>query len=88
MTFLKYFLLTAFILALIAILVLAFKSRKPFKFILLNAFLGLSTLLILYLTRKLTGIHITINPYTVVSASLFGVPMVILIIFLNFFVFM
>ncbi len=86
MTFLKYLLLTLFALSVIFTLIFAIKSRKPIKFLLLNAFLGISTLLILYFTRKITGVFIAINPYTIFSASVCGIPSVILILFLNFFI--
>ena len=69
-------------------LVLAFRSRKPFKFIIFNAFLGVTTLLILYLTKKFSGLLITINPLTVISSAVLGVPSVILILALNFIILM
>lgn len=88
MTVFKYFLLTIFIISILAILIYSIKSRKPIKFLLFNAFMGIATLLILYLTRKLTGLNIALNPYTVILASTLGVPAVILTLFLNFLIIM
>ena len=85
MTIIKYS-----ILAVICVinLGLAFKSHKPLKFLLLNAFLGIATLLILYFTKGYTGLFLTVNPITVCSSALLGVPAVILTIVLNFIILM
>jgi len=88
MTIFKYFLLTIFIISILSILIYSIKSRKPIKFLLFNAFIGVTTLLILYFTRKLTGLNIALNPYTVIISSTLGVPAVILTLFLNFLIIM
>ena len=69
-------------------LILAFRSQKPLKFLIFNAFLGITTLLILYLTKKFTGMLITINPITAILSMVLGVPYVILVLFLNFIILM
>ncbi len=69
-------------------LIVAFRSGKPLKFLIFNAFLGISTLLILYLTKKFTGLFITINPITAISSAVLGIPSVILVLALNFIILM
>lgn len=69
-------------------LVLAFRSQKPLKFLLFNAFIGVTTLFILYFTKGYTGLFITINPITVIAPTILGVPSVILIIILNLIILM
>ncbi len=69
-------------------LVLAFRSQKPLKFLLFNAFIGVTTLFILYFTKGYTGLFIAINPITVIAPTILGVPSVILIIILNLIILM
>ncbi len=88
MTFLKYTLIILLSTIFLLTLILAFKSRKPLSFIFFNAFVGTTLLLILYLTRKITGLIITLNPFTVISATVLGLPSVILTLLLNIFILM
>ena len=82
MTLFKYFSIA--ILIAILILFFAFKSQKPIKLILFNSFLGITSLLILYLTRKYTGLNIAINQYNVLLSSILGLPAVLILLILNF----
>ncbi|MBQ3547828.1 MAG: pro-sigmaK processing inhibitor BofA family protein [Clostridia bacterium] len=85
MTAIKYSIL---VMICIINLCFAFKSQKPLKFLLFNAFLGVATLLILYFTKGYTGLFLTVNPITIGSSALLGVPAVILTIVLNFIILM
>ncbi len=78
------------VLAMICLinLILAFRSLKPLKFLIFNAFLGITTLLILYFTKNFTGLFITINPITATAPIVLGVPSVILVLVLNFIILM
>ena len=84
MTNLSYFILILFILLTVLTLIFAFKSFKPFKFLCFNAFLGLTTLFILYLTRNRTGLIVSINQYTIIGSSFLGIPAVLILLILNF----
>ena len=83
MTFLSYFILIVFIILAVLTLIFAFKSFKPFKFLCFNAFLGLTTLFILYLTRNHTGLIVSINQYTIIGSSFLGIPAVLILLILN-----
>lgn len=84
MTLFKYIIFSIAILIAILILFFAFKSQKPIKLILFNWFLGITSLLILYLTRKYTGLNIAINQYSVLLSSILGLPAVLILLILNF----
>ena len=56
------------------ILIFAVKSKKFFKTLLFNAFLGITLLAITDLTSKFTGVYIPINEYTVTGSAVFSVP--------------
>ncbi len=60
----------------LSILILALKSRKPLKLLLLNALLGLLALAAADLTTRFTGVHVPINWYTAAGSALFGMPAV------------
>ncbi len=77
MEILKYIALCVFFIGLIAILIVAIKSRKPFKFLILNAIIGFTLMLILHFSEKFTGIKFPINQYTAIGSSVFGIPAII-----------
>lgn len=83
MEFLKYFIIGIIILCFLIIFILAARERKLLKFILSNAFFGVVTFLIIYLLKDFIGIKLALNWYTVSSASVLGVPAVLLFLFLN-----
>lgn len=88
MIFLKYAVIVLLSVLTLFIIIMAFKSQKPLSFILFNAFLGVVTLLIAYLTRGFSGIKISINPYTLTTSAVLGIPSLIMMLILNFIVFM
>ncbi len=77
MEILKYIALCVVFIGIIAILIIAIKSRKPFKFLILNALIGFALMLILHFTEKFTGIKFPINQYTAIGGSILGVPAII-----------
>lgn len=76
MEILKYGGIAAIAIGAVALLIFAAKTGKPFKTLLLNAFLGLAVMAIIDLTAKFTGVHIPVNQYTVVGSAVFGIPAV------------
>lgn len=58
----------------ITIMILFVLTKKPFKTLLLNAFMGICALAIIDLTSTLSGVYIPINTYTVAGAGIFGIP--------------
>lgn len=67
------------ILSVTAFMLLVFfiRSRKPVKSLILNAFSGISALILINLTTKFTGIHIPVNWWSVITASGLGIPGII-----------
>lgn len=84
MDFLKYGSITLLGITVIVILILAMKSRKPLRFLLLNAFWGVFALFLMHFTKRFTGVSLPINEYTVISSSFLGIPAVIGFLILNF----
>lgn len=64
----------------IAFLFFAFKSGKPIKTILFSALLGLGVFVLLNLTGGYTGVSLGVNPWSVLCASVAGVPGVVLMV--------
>lgn len=83
MYILKISVLILLTISAFVILVLSIKSKKIFRFLFLNAMLGLSTLLILIFTKKSIGVTLPINEYTVIGSSIFGVPAIVGFLLLN-----
>lgn len=54
--------------------IFAVGTNKPFKTILLYAFLGIAGLTAVNLTAKLSGVYIPVNPYTVGTSAALGLP--------------
>ncbi len=71
------------LIASLVLLIFAIKSKRTFKTLAFNAFLGISILLIFNLTSKLTHIEIFVNKLTVITASVFGIPGVLALLLLN-----
>ena len=72
-----------FISALI-IIILALKTKRAFKMLFLNAFVGLSVFLLIYFTRKFSGININLNEFTFIGCSFLGIPVIIGFLIMNF----
>jgi pro-sigmaK processing inhibitor BofA len=66
-----------------ALLVLFIKSRRPVKALVINAFSGIITLILINLTTAFTGIHIPVNWWSVSASAGLGIPGVIGLILLQ-----
>lgn len=84
MEILKYLLATLFIVTVFFIFIFAVSSRKFLKTLFFNAFLGLASLAIIYLTKSYTGVFIPINSYTAGVGGILGLPGIIGLLVLNF----
>ena len=82
MEFFKYGGIALAALCGLVLLILAFKSGKPLRILLLNAFLGISVLILINLTTRFTGVHIPINRWTAGFSAGFGIPAVGLFVML------
>lgn len=83
MEFLKYFIFSLCAVYILAILIISVRSKKAFRNIFLNALLGWLLLVLIYFTRKYTGIPLFINKITVGVSGIFGMIGVIALLFLN-----
>ena len=66
------------------LLFLAARSGKFFKAVILNALLGIITLVVINLISRFTGFSIAVNFYTVFGSALFSLPAVIFFLLLPF----
>ena len=80
----KYFMIVLCIITILMILFFAIKSRRFFKIIFLNAFLGIGAIILINLTKKYTGVYIPINYWTVSTGGIFGLPAVLGLLICNF----
>lgn len=62
-------------------------SRKPFRYIFFNAFLGWWCFAVLELSSFLTGLHIPLNPATVIVSGVLGAPGTVLLEVLRYCIF-
>lgn len=76
MDILKYGGIAVLAIGALALLIFAAKTGKPFKILILNAFMGLAVMAVIDLTAKFTGVHIPVNWYTVTGSAVFGIPAV------------
>lgn len=74
MTFLMYGGAAVLISGELAVLICAFKCKRPLGALLLNSALGIAALLALRFSDKLIGIHISVNLPTVLGSAAFGLP--------------
>lgn len=65
-------------------MIFAVKKGKPLKTVFIGAFCGLAAMLIINLTKGLTGVMIPVNPITVTISGLMGIPGVMGLIILKF----
>ena len=82
MEILKYGGIAVIAVGAVALLIFAAKTKRFFKTLLLNAFLGIAVMAIIDLTAKFTGVHIPVNQYTVACSAVFGIPAVCLFLIL------
>lgn len=81
---LKYVAIAVITVFLFVILGFAVKTKKPFKILLFNAFIGIVSLAIIDLTSKFTRVYIPVNEYTVAGCGIFGMPGVLFFLILRF----
>ena len=69
-----------------ALLVIGFAcgSKHPIRRLLCNALLGLAGLAAVRLCARFTGVTLPLNPYTLLSAGVFGLPAVCGLLVLRF----
>jgi hypothetical protein len=77
--------ITFFIIAGIAVLIYVFKSRQPLKNLFTSVFQGIASMMAVNVLGLITGVTIAVNWYTLLTASLFGIPSVITIVLLDAF---
>ena len=63
------------------------RTKKPFKNLLINAIIGIGALVVLYLTKGITGITVPINTYTAAFSAVGGIAGVVLILILKIILF-
>ena len=73
MEILKYGGIVVLIVGALSLLIFAVRTKKFFKTLLLNAFLGLAVMAVIDLTAKFTGAHIPVNLWTVGGSAVFGI---------------
>ena len=76
MEILKYGGIVVLIVGALSLLIFAVRTKKFFKTLILNAFLGLAVMAVIDLTAKFTGAHIPVNWWTVGGSAVFGIPAV------------
>ena len=81
--FLMYFALIIISVAALLIVGFAFFSRRFFKIILINALLGVASLIVIRAISTFTGVSLEVNPWTLTSASAFGMPAICGMLMLN-----
>ncbi len=74
MKYLEIALYVILVITLIIIFVFLKKTEKPLKNALFGVLISYVSLAIINNTTFLTGIYIPINPYTVVTSAVFGIP--------------
>ena len=76
MEILKYFYLSLLVIFGIAILIIAFIEKKPFRILFFNALLGIISLTVINILKNFSGVFVPINEITVLLSSTFGLPAV------------
>lgn len=80
LTALKWILVIAMACCCLAVLIAAFRTKKPFKTLFLSGLSGIAALIIVFLIGKVTAATLAINVWTVLCAAVTGVPGVILML--------
>lgn len=84
MEILKYSAIVLLSVSGLIMFVFAVKSKKFFKTVFFNAFMGLILLSIIDLTAKFTGVYIPVNEYTVTGSAVYGIPALLMFLALKF----
>lgn len=80
MNFFNYIAIAFFVISVLIVLFFAIRTKKFLKTLIISALIGISTLLILHFTSKLTGFSVEITPFTLGTAGIFGLSGVIAIV--------
>ena len=80
LTILKWALILAMAACCIAILVAAFRTKKPMKTLLGSGAAGVAGLVIVSLVGKVTAATLSINLWSVLCAAVTGIPGVVLML--------
>lgn len=84
MEILKYSAIVLLSVSGLIMFVFAVKSKKFFKTVFFNAFMGLILLSTIDLTAKFTGVYIPVNEYTVTGSAVYGIPALLMFLALKF----
>ncbi len=58
----------------VALLIFAFRGKRPFRTMLITALCGLLTFAIVCISGIFTGVTLPVNPWTVICSALGGIP--------------
>ncbi len=58
----------------VALIIFAFRGKRPFRTMLITAFLGLLALAAVCISGIFTGVTLPVNPWTVGCSALGGIP--------------
>lgn len=81
---LKIILISASVIYAFIYLLLAVRTKKPFKTIFMYALAGILALFAVNFTSKYSGIYLPINQYTISSSTVFGLPGTVFLLLLRF----
>lgn len=79
----KAIVIILFAVGALAVYITAVKSGHFFKSLIISIFQGLASLLAVNVVGLVTGVTIALNWYAVISASIFGTPACIALLFLD-----
>ncbi len=71
------------VIYVIVLFCIAFLGKKSFRYIAINAIIGLAILFALSLLSNITGFTVPINAYSLTISGLCGVPGIIMLLLLN-----
>lgn len=80
---LKIVLISAAVIYGFIYLIMAVRTKKPFKTIFMFALFGILALLAVNFTSKYSGIHLPVNEYTISATAVFGLPGTVFLLLLR-----
>lgn len=83
MEILKYLMFSLLAIFTLVMLILSARSKKAFKYLFFNALIGIFVLLMLYYTKRYTGLNLGLNKITVGVSGVFGTVGVIGLLVFN-----
>lgn len=81
----KTVIIILFAVASIAVLLAVLKSSHPFKNMITSSFQGIISMMAVNVLGLMTGVTISVNWYTILSACIFGIPSTITMVLLDMF---